>query len=107
MWVRMSDMTRRNDLSSRSKAARAKATAFIDRLKDQRAKDFMRTSVLHSLDDVDEFFLNNAARPSTDMWETVWLDSAELILSSTEQSFSKFEAQVSGYGGPENVMMLG
>lgn len=103
----MPDTARRNALSSRSKAAREKAVAFIDRLKDERAKDFVRTTVLHSLDDVDELFLNNAARPSTDMWETVWLDSAELILSSTELSFSKFEAQVSGYGGPENVMMLG
>ena len=68
----------------------------------------MRRTVLNSLDDVDQFFLGDPqSRPSQDMWEKMWLDSAEMILSSAEQSFSKFESQVSSYGGPEKVRMVG
>ena len=104
----MSDTARRHALLERSKALRERATAFNDRLKDTRAKDFIRTMVLHSLDDVDTFFLGGPnRRPSMEMWETMWLDSAESILSAAEQRFSKFEAQVSSYGGPENVKMIG
>ena len=91
-----------------SKALRERATAFNDRLKDERAKEFMRMSVFHSLDDVDQFFLGDpTTRPSMEMWERVWLDSAEQILSSAEQSFAMFKAQVRQYGGPENVRMFG
>ena len=36
-----------------------------------------------------------------------WVGVAELMLSSAEQSFSKFESQVSKYGGPENVQLIG
>jgi hypothetical protein len=73
----MADSARRAALLERSKALRAKATAFSDRLKDARAR-----------------------------WETMWLDSAEMMLTA-EQSFSKFESQVSSYGGPENIKMVG
>lgn len=104
----MSDAARRNALVERSKVLREKATAFNDRLKDAGARDFMRTMVFHSLDDVDTFFLGDSkTRPSMEMWEKMWLDSAESILSSAEQSFSRFEAQVDSYGGPENVRMIG
>jgi hypothetical protein len=104
----MADTARRDGLLERSKALREKATAFSDRLKDTRAKDFMRTMVFHSLDDVDKFFLGDPnTSPSMEMWETMWLDSAEQILSSAEKSFAKFESQVSSYGGPENVRMIG
>jgi hypothetical protein len=100
----MRDSVRRSSLLQRSKALRSRATAFTDRLRDAAAKDFMRRTVLNSLDDVDRFFLEDPnGRPSDDMWETMWLDSAETILSSAEQSFSKFESQVRTYGGPENV----
>lgn len=104
----MSDAARRNALLERSKTLRERAVAFDDRLKDAKAKDFMRTLVFHSLDDVDTFFLGDPkTRPSMEMWETMWLDSAESILSSAEQSFAQFEAQVSRYGGPEHVQMVG
>ena len=104
----MSDAARRNALLERSKALRAKANTFNDRLKDLRAKDFIRTMVFNSLDDVDRFFLGAPdARPANEIWERMWLDSAEMILSSAEQSFSKFESQVSNYGGPEKVRMVG
>lgn len=104
----MPESERRAALLARSKSLREKATAFYDRLKDAKAKDFMRTTVFNSLDDVDTFFLGDPKkRPSMEMWETMWLDSSELMLSSAEQSFSKFESQVSKYGGPENVQLIG
>jgi hypothetical protein len=104
----MPDHGRRTAILERSKALRERATAFNDRLKDERAKEFMRTSVFNSLDDVDKFFLGDAkTRPSMEIWERMWLDSAEMILSTAEQSFSKFEDQVKQYGGPEKVRMFG
>ncbi len=104
----MIDTKRREHILERSKALRERATAFNDRLKDERAKEFIRTSVFNSIDDVDRFFLGDpSTRPSMEMWEKMWLDSAELILSAAEQSFSKFEAQVNQYGGPETVRMIG
>ena len=104
----MSDTARRHALLERSKALRAKATTFRDRLTDAKAKDFIRTMVFNSLDDVDRFFFGAPdTRPSNGMWERMWLDSAEMILSSAKQSFSKFESQVSSYGGPEKVRLVG
>ena len=64
--------------------------------------------VFIGLDDVDEFFSGEPdTRASNEMWEEMWLDSAEMVLSSAEQSFSKFESQVHSYGGPEKVRMVG
>jgi hypothetical protein len=104
----MPDTARREALSARSKALRDRATAFNDRLKDDRAKEFMRTTVFNTLDDVDGFFLGDEKRrPSLDMWERMWLDNAERMLAIAEQSFDKFEEQVKQYGGPENVRMYG
>lgn len=103
----MSDIGRRSALLERSKALRAKATEFTTRLKDQRAKDFMRTAVFNHLDDVDRFFLGDRqSRPSQRMWEEMWLDSAETMLGIAESSFAKFEGQVNSYGGPENVQLI-
>jgi hypothetical protein len=42
------------DLLARSKSLREDATAFNDRLKDMRAKNFMRTMTFNSLDGVDQ-----------------------------------------------------
>jgi hypothetical protein len=104
----MRDSARRSSLLQRSKALRSEATTFTERLHDAGAKDFMRRTVFNSLDDVDRFFLGDPnGRPSEDMWEKMWLDSAEIILSSAEQSFAKFESQVRSYGGPEKVRMVG
>ena len=104
----MSDTARRHALLERSKALRARATSFSERLNDAKAKDFIRAMVFHGLDDVDGFFLGAPdTRPSNEMWEKMWIDSAEMILSSAEQSFSKFESQVGSYGGPEKVRMVG
>lgn len=76
--------------------------------KDERAKEFMRSSVFSSLDDVDQFLLSEPkTRPSMEMWEPMWLDGADRILTIAEQSFAKFEEQVKQFGGPENVRMYG
>ena len=104
----MADQPRRASILERSKALRKKATEFSERLADARARDFIRSSVLNFLDDVDRFFLGDAnSRPSEEMWETMWLDNAETVLGLAETSFSKFEKQVSSYGGPENVRLVG
>lgn len=104
----MSDTARRDALLKRSKTLREKATAFNDRLKDMKAKDFVRTMVFHRLDDVDKFFLgDHKSRPSMEMWETMWLDTAETMLRIAEDAFAKFEGQVQRYGGPENVRLVG
>lgn len=68
----------------------------------------MRSTVLNSLDDVDQFFLGDPkTRPSMEMWEPMWLDGADRILTIAEQSFAKFEEQVKRFGGPENVRIYG
>jgi hypothetical protein len=104
----MTDSARREALVVRLRALRERATAFNDRLTDSRAKEFMRTSVFHNLDDVDSFFLGDVkSRPAEQMWESMWLDNAEMVLSWAEQNFAKFEKQVEQYGGPENVRMFG
>jgi hypothetical protein len=104
----MSDAARRSALLERSTALRARAAEFDHRLKDAKAKEFLRTMVFHHLDDVDRFFLGDAkSRPSMDMWETMWLDSAETMLRIAEDSFGKFESQVQRYGGPEHVQLVG
>jgi len=64
--------------------------------------------VFNGLDDVDKSFLGEQeTAPANDMWDEMWLDSAEMILSSAEQNFSKFESRVRSYGGPEKVRMVG
>lgn len=104
----MPDTSRRDVLVARSKSLRERATAFNERLKDERAKEFMRSSVFNHLDDVDGFFLGDPKnRPSQEMWERMWLDSADVILTMAEQGFNAFENQVAKYGGPENVRMFG
>ena len=104
----MPDTSRREVLVARSKSLRERATAFNERLMDERAKEFMRSSVFNHLDDVDSFFLGDPkTRPSQEMWERMWLDSADVILTMAEQGFNKFEDQVRKYGGPENVRMFG
>jgi hypothetical protein len=104
----MPDTIRRDSLFARSKALRERATAFYERLKDDRAKEFMRSSVFNHLDDVDGFFLGaSTTRPSVEVWEPLWLDSADRILTMAENGFDKFEDQVKQYGGPENVRMFG
>jgi hypothetical protein len=106
--VTVSDTSRRNALLERSRLLRQKAAAFNERLQDPGAKGFMKTMVFHSLDDVDTFFLGDEnSRPSSEAWEGMWLDSADSVLGSAEESFKKFEAQVNAYGGPENVKMIG
>ena len=104
----MSDPARRSTLVERSKSLRARAAEFDKRLRDAKARDFIRTMVFHHLDDVDQFFLGDAkSRPSMDMWETMWLDSAETMLRIAEESFAKFESQVKRFGGPEHVQLVG
>ena len=104
----MPDTSRRDALLARSKTLREKATAFNNRLRDERAKEFVRSSVFNHLDDVDRFFLGDPkTRPSQEMWERMWLDSADMILTMAEQGFNKFEDQVTKYGGPENVRLFG
>ncbi|HEX7020871.1 MAG TPA: hypothetical protein VF159_12715 [Gemmatimonadaceae bacterium] len=104
----MPDTGRRFSLLQRSKSLRARASEFDTRLKDQNARDFMRTMVFNRLDDVDKLFLEDpGARPSTQMWESMWLDSAETMLRIAEDSFAKFETQVERYGGPERVRLVG
>lgn len=104
----MPDTARRASLLERSRALRERATAFNERLKDEKAKEFMLVSVFHYLEDVEQFFLGDSKTgPPKDMWETMWLDNAEMVLASAEQNFEKFEAQVGQYGGPENVRMFG
>lgn len=104
----MVDVSRREALSARSKALRARARAFDERLRDPRAKAFIRTAVFSGLDDVDRFFLGDqTTRPAASMWEEMWLDSAESVLASAERSFTAFELRVNGYGGPEHVRMVG
>jgi hypothetical protein len=41
------------------------------------------------------------------MWEPVWLDSADRSLTTAKQSFAKLEEHVKQFGGPENVRMFG
>jgi hypothetical protein len=104
----MPDSTRRESLLARSKVLRDRATAFKERLKDERAKDVMRTMVFNWLDDVDGFFLGHPdTRPSEPIWEGMWLDNAERILTIAEDGFNRFEEQVKRYGGPENVRIVG
>jgi hypothetical protein len=104
----MPDTVRRDALLARSKALREQAVAFSERLKDDRAKEFIRTMVFYALDDVERFFLGDPqSRPSQEMWERMWLDNAERMLALAEQSFSKFEEQVRKYGGPEKVRLVG
>src|SRR5258708_31185826 len=104
----MPDAARRSALLERSKSLRAKALDFDARLKDTRAKDFMRTIVFHHLDDVDQFFLGDVrSRPTMEMWEKMWLDTAETMLGIAEDAFSQFESQVKVYGGPENLQLIG
>lgn len=104
----MSDSLRRFSLLERCKSLRARASEFDKRLKDEKARDFMRTMVFHHLDDVESFFLDDSkSRPSMEMWETMWLDSAEMMLRIAEDSFAKFESQVRHYGGPERVQLVG
>jgi hypothetical protein len=104
----MPDTARRSALLERLRALREKAATFSERLKDERAREFVRRTVFNRLDDVERFFLADpSSRPSEAIWETMWLDNAELMLSLAEQSFSKFESQVAAYGGPENVKLVG
>ena len=104
----MPDMARREALVARSKALRERAQDFYDRLQDDRAREFTRTLVLNALDDVDGFFLGDPKnRPELEMWEGMWLENADRMLTIAEDWFNKFESQVKQFGGPENVRMYG
>ena len=71
-------------------------------------KDLLRRMVIRTLDDVDGLFLRDPQRnPSTQSYEEIWLNHAELALTAAEQQFSTFSDDIDKYGGPEKIVIMG
>lgn len=62
----------------------------MERLKDDPAKEFVHTRVFYPLDDVDGLLLGDErTRPTSQMWEQMWVDEAETVVRAAEDAFNK------------------
>jgi len=85
---------RPSELHERAKGLRARAADFDQRLDDPQAKKFIQTHEAHHLMHADRFLAADATSRPTEMCENIWLDSAEMMMRISAETFVTFEMEV-------------
>lgn len=98
----MRNKARRDAILSEVRVVREKAVEFSARFKDSEGPKLVRRQVLNRLDDIEQFWLHKDL-PTLEMWDDLYLQSAERDLNWAATSLTELENQVNKFGGPDKV----
>jgi hypothetical protein len=69
------------------------------------AKEFLLRFALNSLSDIDTYLLPQALKADTPAGTSIWLQGAELMLSSATKQLQRAQEMVAKYGA--NIVLIG